>query len=199
MTTDRRESEFAELEKRALWALEHSEEVEPRETIRHLWTQVRLWHYPANAAYKSWTVSVLMLPDRDESRPSVREVTWDRPSDWQRLRGSSSGPKEITFYEPALKVRDAYLPVKELKNLLEKIIDLDIRIAGVKEPLGFDSERFGLEGYGPLHGIRLEWWQEGPEHWRELTAWAADMREFLKSFTDFGELESDWEEARRQT
>jgi len=197
MTTEKRESAFGELEKRALWALEHSEEIEPRETIRHLWRQMRLWHYPSNGLYKSWTVSVSMPPDRDDARPMVREITWDRPFDRDVLSGApDSSGHELTI-EPTLKVRDAYLPVKELKSLFETAIDLDIRMIGVKEPFGLEGETFGLEGYGPLHGIRLEWWCEGPEEWRDLTTWAAEMREFVKSCTDFGELEADWEAARK--
>ena len=197
MPVEKRESDFAELEKRALWALEHSEEVEPRETIRHLWTQMRLWHYPSNGQYKSWTVSVSMPPDRDDARPMVREVVWDRPYDWQRLSDLPPRREGEFTDEPTLKVRDSYLPVKELKSLFERVIDLDIRMIGVKEPFGLEGETFGLEGYGPLHGIRLEWWCEGPEEWRDLTTWAAEMRGFLKSCTDFGELEADWEEIRK--
>ena len=138
-----------------------------------------------------------MQPDRDDARPMVREIIWDRPFDWEIFTGAPAESEQEVALTPTLRVRDSYLPVKELKSLFETVIDLDIRMIGVKEPFGLDGETFGLEGYGPLHGIRLEWWCEGPDEWRDLTAWAAEMREFLKSCTDFGELEADWEAARK--
>lgn len=181
MEIEEREKEFAELTAHALKVLEHAEDVEPRESIRHLGVSMWLWHYPAFDSYRSWIILVSRPEARQMSQPMVREATWNRAKDWTRINEFSQGFEEGFDREPSVIIRDAYLPIRGLKELLETGIELEVPEDTSPAPQAQAGERFGLEGYGPLRGVRLEWISDGPAEWRELTDWAARMRAFLRS------------------
>jgi hypothetical protein len=178
---EKRDDEWRELDARARWALEHPELAEPREPIRRCAPELRLWHHPTFGVWRSWTIFVPGPREPDACRPLVRRVTWDYPGDRRRLTDPIEGLAYGFFHtRPAISLRDAELPAATLTSLLSAGSLLAIPIAGVEECVGLDGESFGIESYGFLASVRLEWWCDGPKEWRELTGWVARVRSFLE-------------------
>src|SRR5262245_5164078 len=115
---ENRQSEFNELSRRAIILLEGADRIEPQDPIRNLPPQIRLWHYPAFSAHKSWTI----FKSRSQNSQSVvREVTWDFLADNARLADPLVGLKQGFHTNPSISVRDGkLLNNDELSILIEK-------------------------------------------------------------------------------
>jgi hypothetical protein len=183
---EQREAEWAELEARALRLLEHAKEVEPREVIRRYGSVLRLWHYPAFGPQTTWTI---LTPGRKVQRdagPVVREVTWDRAADHERLFNPLEGLRKGFHGHPTLGLREALLPAVELGSLLEAAANLAVPVVLCTRPgvVGLDGEYFGLETYEASSSVRLQWWCDGPTEWRHFTDWFGQVRSFLAQHLD---------------
>lgn len=175
---EHREREWAEVEALALRLLEHPKDLEPREPIRRYGSVVRLWHYPAFAPQRTWTI---LTPGRKAppgAGPMVREVLWDRQADGRCLFEELPPSEPGTL--PRMGVRDAFLPATELQRLLDAAAQLSIPLVLASKTLGLDGERFGLETYNFSPFMRLEWWCDGPTEWRHFTDWVAELRAFVQ-------------------
>lgn len=84
MTEDRLE-ERAELEKLARWALEHPEQLEPREVIESFRPILRLWQYPSFFDYASWTIFQPARRNMIDVSLLIRRVVWERTYDLRRF------------------------------------------------------------------------------------------------------------------
>jgi hypothetical protein len=85
MSLEQRPKEMQETEERAHSYLQHATTIPSAPPLMGYWLRFKLWHYPAFHAYQSWSIFEL----RRRSEPAllvVRQVTWDRPHDYQRLR-----------------------------------------------------------------------------------------------------------------
>lgn len=102
MQPEQRPKEMHDTEVRAHSYLRDATTIPSAPELSGYWLRFRLWHYPAFEAYRSWSVFELHRR-REPSLFVVRQVTWDRPHDYQRLRdpfmglqeGFHSNPKEF--------------------------------------------------------------------------------------------------------
>lgn len=176
---EQREEQWAQLEARALRLLEHAKEVEPREAIRRYGSLLRLWHFPAFAAQRTWTI---LTPGRKAppgAPARVREVTWDRSADDQRLSDPQVRAERGSGILPTIRLREGVLPEPTLRKLLEEGAHLAIPILHVGNHVGLDGEYFGLESYTVSPNVRVQWWCAGPVEWRHFTDWVIGLRAFL--------------------
>src|SRR5262245_22511503 len=117
MAIEDRQAEFNELCRRAMNLLKGRDGIEPRDPIRGLLPELRLWHYPAFSSHKSWTI----FKSRSQNSESVvREVTWDFPADHMRLTDPLIGLKQGFHTDPSVTVRDGKLLDDELSVLIDK-------------------------------------------------------------------------------
>lgn len=179
-----REEDWAQLEARAFRLLDHAKEVEPREAIRRYGSLLRLWHYPAFEAQRTWTI---LTPGRKvpAGTPSlVREVTWDRRVDHLRLFDSPAAIEKGMGTQPTIRLREGILPEAELRRFLEAGAHLMVPIINAGNQVGLDGEYFGLETYAVSPNVRVQWWCDGPTEWRHFTDWVAGLRSFLLQSLD---------------
>ena len=163
------------MSRRAIILLEGADRIEPQDPIRNLPPQIRLWHYPAFSAHKSWTI----FKSRSQNSQSVvREVTWDFLADNARLADPLVGLKQGFHTNPTVVVRDGKLPDDEFSILIEQGRRLNIPLIGIEQRVGLDGVTSGIELFG-FDRVRLEWWCEGPKEWRALTDWVKKFRVFL--------------------
>jgi hypothetical protein len=183
MTPDS-ETAWAELETRALRLLEHAKEVEPRAPVRRYGSLLRFWHYPAHGPQTAWTI---LRPGRKTPGagwPKVREVTWDRVPDQQRLFDPDvlqAGDLDST---PTLRLREADLPEREIQALVAAAADLAVPLVMFSHKVGLEGEYFGLETYEVSPSVRLQWWGAGPIEWRHFTDWCGQVRCLLVEHLD---------------
>jgi hypothetical protein len=175
MNEDERLRVWEQVQARAERLLEHPRDLEPRDVLRPYSSLWRLWHSPPYGPQTTWTV---LLPGRKlhpGSPARVREVTWDRNAEHERLFGGSG---EVTA-APAVRVRDAYLPMDALQELVLEGARLAVPLlAFVRGPM-LDEELFGLETYEVSPFVHVQWWGGGPPGWRHFTEWVARLRGFL--------------------
>lgn len=182
MSGENRPEEKAELESRALWALEHPGQVEPREAVDRLQQMLRLWQYPAFDQYRAWAV---FIPRRealvDETRVLVREVIWDRLHDLQRFANPLEWLRQGFRAPPLLHVRDAEVAYSRVSLLLDDLARQPVQVAGMQTLIGLDGETFGFEYCASfLIRARLEWWCDGPAEWKTFTDSVARLRDRLQ-------------------
>jgi hypothetical protein len=156
---EHRESEWAELETRAMRLLEEPALAHP--SLKGL-TLLRIWLYPSFAPCQSWVVideKSGWLPDIE---PVVRELTWDRPADRNRLLVNPlEGLKSGFSTSPTIKVRDVAVSRSKLISLIEKGKDLVVKPVIGQRVIVLDGETWGFQTYGVLEHVRLSWWEMG--------------------------------------
>ncbi len=177
MSLEQRPKEMQETEERARGYLRDATAIPSAPSLTGYSLQFRLWHYPAFHVYQSWSVFEL----RRRSEPVslvVRQITWDRPHDCQRLRADPLlGLREGFHTHPKIELRDRPLDASELATRLVAAQAISVPIVGRHSGLCLDGAMFGYEGRDG--SSRLEWCCDGPDEWREFTVWAREMMTWL--------------------
>ena len=176
MTLEQRLPEMQETEKRAHRYLRDATTTPSAPPLTDHWLRFRFWHYPAFDAYRSW--SVFELQRRADPSFVVRQVTWDRMHDCQRLRVNPLlGSREGFHTDPKLEVRDRSLRASELAERLAAAQPISVPIVGRYEGICIDGTTLG---FGERDGSpRLEWCCDGPTEWQKFTTWAKEMMRWL--------------------
>jgi hypothetical protein len=177
---EKRSEERAEVQKRALWALGHAQELEPVGPVRRLQPELRVWHYPAFHPWVSWTVLREGRSSGGVARLWVREVSWDMPADMRRLSDPMEGLRCGFHTRPTLGVRDAELPAEQYQSLASAGSEVRIPIVTPDHAFGLDGETFGIETGDHFARFRCEWWGDGPQEWTDWVRWVAILRAFLR-------------------
>jgi hypothetical protein len=111
----------------------------------------------------------------------ICEVRWKRGVDYERFHDPLVGLSKGMSIWPTIELRDAELSDDLDDVLFGRLSKLalpvwpDPRVS----PFGTDGERFGIQCGNVFHGLKIEWWQNGPPAWKELIDWAAESRRLL--------------------
>jgi hypothetical protein len=175
---EQRESEFRKLETLATRYLRFPHSIPKADDIRRWRFCLRLWHSPSFAESRAW--GLYQQQDRGslQIRSMVRQVTWDRPSDADRLFMPLIGLEEGFHSCPTIEVRDRPISTTELESRLNELTGIAFP-AFATRGIGIDGETFGIEY--PDYGASVQWWCEGPESWSDLASWASEVRDWLFS------------------
>jgi hypothetical protein len=172
------DSTWATLEALAVRLLEHPKDLEPRDPIRRYGSLWRLWHFPPFAPQTTWTILTPGRKSPDGSPPLVREVSWDRARDNERVFSGDGNAR------PTVRLRDARLPDADLRRLVEEGARLAVPLVVFAKVVGVEQDLFGLENYEVSPFVRVQWWGEGPAEWRHFTDWVGAVREFVRCHLD---------------
>jgi len=174
---------WLKLEARAQWVLAHAEQCPPSEALRGMALQLRLWRYPRSGPHLSWS---LIVPAKEyrERRAIVREVRWDRPSDWQAATAPLRALKRRDPIDPSVRLRDAEIGWADLGPFLDAASRLLAKNLGKDPSLPSAEDGCGLEGFRSLAHIRLEWAGKGPRGWGATIAWFERFRKTLVRIMD---------------
>jgi len=138
---------------------------------------LRLWTYSPEGAYTSWTI----LSSReagDLGSPMVREVVWSRKRDERHMASVNRKHMLRTKPQSSIRFRDAEVSSQELAPFMQTAARLFVP-AILREESVPDSDACGIEGYGPLAYLRMEWQGPCPVEWAQPVAWVTDLRELL--------------------
>jgi hypothetical protein len=166
------------LEAQAQWTLAHVDQCPPREALRGMGLQLRLWRYPRSGPHLSWS---LIIPVRDyRARPAViREASWDRSADWQATMGPMNALKRRARLVPSIRLRDADVDWSDLAPFLDAAGRLPVERLGTDPSLPSEEGGCGLEGFRSLAHVRLEWAGKGPRGWGATITWFEQFRRML--------------------
>lgn len=170
------------LEQQAFWALEHPEEIAPREALQGLHRRLRLWRYPARGTPKAWGLFLASEEAGGDSRPMVREIAWAKQADARRttspMRRLKRHPRP--WPGPTLHVRDAELFLADLRPFLAWAARAGFRSREAANPAG-DGDIQGIEGSGPWTHLRIEWSGEAAPDLEEPAYFIERLRHVLES------------------
>ena len=165
------------IERKALWSLEHAHDLAPRETVAGMMPLLRIWDYRPLESYTSWTI----LSSGETGaldRPMVREVVWSRRQDEEHQALVNRKDKLRTKSQSTIRVRDARLSTEDLRPFMDA--------AGRRfvpsippEHSASQGNSCGIEGYRSLAYLRMEWRGSGPPEWDETIRWVTSLRDLL--------------------
>lgn len=167
--------DFNETRRIAAGYLEEPHTIPKAEDLRRWQFRLGMWHSPSFQENFGW--GVYQLHERGRGTCSmVRQVTWDLSAEGHRFSSPLVGLEKGFHVQPTIEVRDRPLDTVLLDHRLTVLANISFP-AFAATGIGIDGESFGIQV--PGRRAKIEWWCEGPESWRELTGWAAAMREWL--------------------
>src|SRR5579872_6502969 len=167
---------WSQMEKRAFWALEHADELSPRDPILGRRSQLRLWEYSSQGPYRTWTVFLAEGRGAGIGRALVREVVWNRSADRKRITSKTEQLRHRSKAAPSIRVRDAEVAGEELTPFLAEATRLSDALPAPLEK-DMSGDRFGIEGFGSMAYLRVEWRDEGPPEWAKTVTWISRRSE----------------------
>jgi hypothetical protein len=165
------------VEKEALWALEHAQELSPNGRMEQMRPLLRIWTYTPEGTYTAWT---LLSPAEagDLGSSMVREVVWSRHRDEEHLASVHRKHLVRTKPQSSIRFRDAEITSRDLDPYVQTVAHLFVPAILPEEALP-ERDACGIEGYGPLSRLRMEWQEPCPVEWAQPVAWVTDLRNLL--------------------
>jgi hypothetical protein len=165
---DRSLSDWRTLRDRATLLLRGADQAPPRENLRGMALQLRLWRYPTGGKCVSWSV---LVPVRDYRArlPIVREASWDPARE----------PKRGACIDPEIRIRDIEIEAADLAPFLKTAGGFQPHMMGAVAPAAPGRSIAGIEGGRDLSHVRLEWSGRGPRAFAATIAWCERFRRLL--------------------
>ena len=187
---EQREDEWNELSRIATKYLDGPHTVPAAESLNRWRYRLRLWHYPSFTENRSWGIYQRQEPGSRLLRTLVRQLTWDRTADSERLWKPLVGLEKGFHSQPTIELRDRPIESVEFEVRL-RVLQVISFPAFAGQGIGIDGESYGIEL--PGRETTVEWWCGGPDSWREVTAWAAETRDWLTGITALPPRSELWE------
>jgi hypothetical protein len=177
---ENRGKEWQELETKAIQMLENPRFLPKDETSKNFLPTLHLWISPTFTPEKHW---VFYKPQRQlnpQPQPFVRQMIWQKQSDFQRLNNPLIGLQEGFHTEPTFETKTVEIEKQMLENLHQQLSEIRFPAFAKDEILGLDGERFGVEILGFYHQARVSWWSVYPKEWQKLVDWFEKNQRFLE-------------------
>ena len=121
----------------------------------------RLWHYPRQGPWITWTLFVPPGGAPYEDDGVVREIGWNR---------------DVPGAEPDLWSREAVVPAATLRHALSRAGHTALLPEAVGTEAFPDWTEYGIEGYAQGRSQRVQWEAPVPYPFRTLAVWYSRTR-----------------------
>ncbi len=149
----------------------------------------RFWEAPSFDPIVSWTI----LVDRGETthfHPRLRRVIGSKLTSFTSHNVFKDMHEDISL--PNAQVEDYYLKVHEFEALkLYRTFTFQVMSMDI---IGLDGTIYGMQTCSVMPIFVVEWWDGGPDGWREMTDWAAQTRVYLSNLIDRPDLDLDFKD-----
>lgn len=178
---ENRSEEFQEIESKAMRLLENPNRL-PKDAILKCYKQIlRLWIYPSFSPYKVW---IFNEPDFRTIKPNniiIRQVIWDRNTDYQRLSNPLEGLKKGFHIEPNLEIKSVEIKKECFDEIFEELKQIQFpAFANYGKTIGIDGISCGIETFDFTHTTNISWWSVYPKEWQNLVEWFEKTTDFLE-------------------
>jgi len=177
---EKREKEWQELEAKARQILENPRLLPKDETTKHFEPTLHLWISPTFTPEKHWIFYKPQPQINPQPKPFVRQIIWQKPSDFQRLNNPLIGLQEGFQAEPTFETKTVEIEKEMLETLHQQLSEIRFPAFVRDEILGLDGESFGVEIFSFYHQARVSWWSIYPDDWHELVRWFEKIQRFLE-------------------
>ncbi len=178
---EKREKEWQELETKARQMLADPRLLPKDETTKHFAPVLHLWISPTFTPEKHWVFYKPQPQINPLPKPFVRQMVWQRQTDFKRLNDPLTGLKEGFHAEPTFETKTVGIEPEIFNNLHDRLSEIRFPAFAKDEILGLDGERFGIETLGFYHQTKVSWWSAYPKEWQELVSWFEKTEAFLKA------------------
>jgi len=144
----------------------------------------RFWEAPSFDPIISWTILVDL--SSEYKSPMLRRVIGSKYTgltfrdDFTKMRDNIS--------EKNARVEDYLLKPHEFEALgLHRMIPL--QILPFEDYGGCDGTIYGIQNCTGMQTLYIDWWETGPDGWRELIDWATRTRKYLSWLIDRFDLD----------
>ncbi len=139
----------------------------------------RFWEAPSFEPIVSWTI----LVDRfvvGLQHPMLRRVVGSKLTSFTSRDVFKDMREDISL--PNAQIDDYYLKAHEFEALkLYRTFSFQLMST---DHIGCDGTIYGIQICAVMPVFIAEWWETGPDGWREMTDWAAQMRLYLSDLID---------------
>ncbi|MBX3083756.1 MAG: hypothetical protein KF716_19135 [Anaerolineae bacterium] len=145
----------------------------------------RLWEAPSFEPMVSWTI----LVDRGVvgwQNPMVRRVIGSKFTSIESRDVFRTLREDMAT--PNAKVDEYYLKPQEF-DALDLHRQFRFQIMDTNGLSGLDGIIYGMESCTRSPSFKVEWWEDGPDGWRELVDWATKTMSYLSKRLDRFEIE----------
>jgi len=177
---EKREKEWQELEAKAMRMLENPRLLPKDETTKNFAPTLHLWITPTFTPDKHWVFYKPRPQINPPPKPFVRQLIWQKQSDFKRLNDPLTGLQEGFHAEPTFETRTVEIEKEMLEILYQQLSEIRFPAFVRDEILGLDGERFGVEILGFYHQARVSWWSVYPKEWQEIVVWFEKTQKLLE-------------------
>lgn len=179
---EKREKEWRELESRALSLLENPNLLAKDAVLKFYEPILRLWIYPSFSPYKVWVFGEPDFQTKKAKNLIIREVIWDRNTDFKRLANPLEGLKKGFDAEPNFEIKSVEIQKEAFDKIFSELEQIRFpAFAGYKKTIGIDGIRYGIETFETTHRTNVSWWSVYPEEWQNLVEWFEKITGFLQA------------------
>lgn len=175
-----REKEWKNLQAKALQVLENPRILPNDLQVKQFDQTLHLWISPTFTPEKHWIFYTPQPQINPQPKPFVRQMIWQKQSDFQRLNNPLIGFQEGFHAEPTFEIKTVEIEKEFLENLHQQLSEIRFPAFATDEILGLDGENFGVEILGFYHQARVSWWSVYPKEWQKLVDWFEKIHIFLE-------------------
>ncbi len=178
---EKRQKEIKELEENAMQILDNPELL-PKDSAFNFWNPIlRLWVYPSFETYKVWVFYEANYQTIKLTDISIREITWDRLADLERLMNPLEGLKKGFDTKPQIESKSVKIEAESFKDIFNSLQNIDFpAFANYKRNIGVDGVYYGIETIDFTHNTTVSWWSVYPKEWEKLIEWFEKVTNFLE-------------------
>lgn len=178
---EKRENEFQELEQKALRIIENPQLLPIDETTKNFVPTLHLWIAPTFSPDRHWYFYKPQRQLNPQPKPFVRQMIWQKQTDFRRLNDPLIGLKEGFHTEPTFEIKKFEIEKEVLENLHKQLSEISFPAFVEDEILGLDGQQSGVETLGSYHRARVSWWSVYPKEWQNIAEWFEKTRKFLEN------------------
>ena len=154
----------------------------PKDSAFNFWNPIlRLWVYPSFEPYKVWIFYEANYRTIKLTDIFIRQVVWDRESDYERLLNPLEGLKRGFNTQPKIESKSLKVKAKVFEELFTSLQKIDFpAFANYNNSFGIDGVRCGIEAIESTHKTSIAWWSSYPDEWKDIIEWFENTKNFLK-------------------
>jgi hypothetical protein len=177
---ENRQEEWQMLESKAMQMLEKPRLL-PKDAILKFYEPIlRLWIYPSFSPYKVWIFYEPNFRTIALSNLIIREITWDRGKDYERLTNPLTGLKKGFDTEPRFEFKSFEIEKETFDRFFSELKQIEFSAFANYKMIGIDGVTSGIETIGFICNTRISWWSNYPKEWKNLVGWFENTTDFLQ-------------------
>lgn len=175
-----REKEWQHLLAKATQMLENPRLLPKDLQVKNFNQVFHLWISPTFTPEKHWVFYEPQPQINPQPKPVVRQMIWQRNTDFQRVMNAETNLSEDFQFEPTFEIKTIEIEKENYSKIRSELSKIKLSPFIEVEMNGRDGEICGVETLDSFYSGRIVWWSSYPEEWKELADWYEKVKKFLE-------------------